>query len=321
MYIRADEWSEEVLGSEVDRFRGPRTFRYDEGPMDTTRRTFLKSTGAIAASAASLDAAKPQHELKTIGVQLYTVRTVIDSNPAKTLGQISDIGYREAECTSQNLDAIVEAMKETKLKPVSVHMEGSLWKPEAQQKRSVAFADAKMKGFEYVVYPYVPPQERAGVEGMKRLAENLNAAAKDAHANGLQVCYHNHAFEFEPMDGTTPLDVLLSSTDPKQVGLEMDIFWVVTAGRDPVELINQYHNRVHLLHLKDRMKPAKPHYNEDVPRDTFKEVGHGQIDIAAVLRAATAAPVKHYFVEQDATPGDPVESLRQSFEYLHALRF
>lgn len=289
--------------------------------MDTTRRTFLQSTTALAAGAASLQAAKPQHELKAIGVQLYTVRDVIGENPAKILTEISDIGYREAECTSQKLDTVLEAMKATRLKPVSVHLDSGLWKKEQSEKLKLAFADAKMKGFDYVVYPYVPPQERAGIEGMKRIAENLTQAAKDAHANGLQVCYHNHAFEFEPMGATTPLEVLLSNTDPKLVGLELDIFWVVTGGHDPVELIQKYRDRVHLLHLKDRDKPSEPRYNEQVPRGTFKEVGHGQIDIAAVLRAAAEAQVKHYFVEQDATPGNPVDSLRQSFEYLHALKF
>jgi sugar phosphate isomerase/epimerase len=289
--------------------------------MDTTRRTFLQSTTALAAGAASLPAAKPQHELKAIGVQLYTVRDVIGDNPPKILTQLSDIGYREAECTSEKLDTVLEAMRATKLKAVSVHLDSSLWKKEQSEKLNLAFADAKMKGFDYVVYPYVPPQERAGIEGMKRIAENLTHAAKHAHENGLLVCYHNHAFEFEPMDGTTPFEVLLSNTDPKLVGLELDIFWVVTGGHDPVELIHKYRDRVQMVHLKDRDKPAGPHYNEDVPRDTFKEVGHGQIDIAGVLRAASEAQVKHYFVEQDATPGNPVDSLKRSFEYLRALKF
>jgi sugar phosphate isomerase/epimerase len=289
--------------------------------MDTTRRTFLQGTTALAAGAVSLPGAKPQHELKAVGVQLYTVRSVIGENPAKILTAISDIGYRETECTSQSLDTVVEAMKGTKLKPVSVHLDSSLFKADQSQKRNLAFVDAKMKGFDYVVYPYVPPQERAGIEGMKKIAENLTQAGKDAQQNGLELCYHNHAFEFEPMGGTTPLEVLLSNTDPKQVGLELDIFWAVTGGHDPVELIKKYPDRVRLLHLKDRDKPAQPRYNEQVPHDTFKEVGHGQIDIAAVLRAASEAQVKHYFVEQDATPGDPVESLKQSFDYLHALKF
>jgi sugar phosphate isomerase/epimerase len=212
-------------------------------------------------------------------------------------------------------------MAETKLKPVSLHVEGNLWKAENAEKRSVAFSDAKMKGFSYLVYPYVPPQERNGVEGIKRLADNLNKSARDANANDLKVCYHNHAFEFEPVGGKTLLATLLDETDPKLVGLELDIFWVVTGGHDPLEMFTKYGNRIQLVHLKDRAKPTEPRYNENVPRDTFKEVGHGSIDIPAVLKAATDAGVKHFFVEQDATPGDPVDSLRQSYQYLQNLKF
>ena len=114
--------------------------------MDTTRRTFLQSSAALAAGAVSLPAAKPQHELKAIGVQLYTVRDVIGENPAKILTQISDIGYREAECTSQKLDEIVEAMKATKLKPVSVHIDSSLWKPEQSKKAQPGFRRCQNEG-------------------------------------------------------------------------------------------------------------------------------------------------------------------------------
>lgn len=264
---------------------------------------------------------KEQHVLKSIGVQLYTVRDVINQNPAKTLTAISDIGYREAECIGSNLDTVVAAMADTKLKPVSLHVDSNLWKPEHAERRMTAFVDAKMKGFSYVVYPYVPNQERGGMDAIKRVADNLNQGGKDAHVNDLKVCYHNHAFEFEPIGGKTLLAALMDETDPKLVGLELDIFWVVTGGHDPLELFKTYGSRIQLVHLKDRAKPSQPHYGEDVPRDTFKEVGHGSIDIPAVLKAASDAGAKHFFVEQDATPGDPVESLRQSYAYLHDLKF
>jgi sugar phosphate isomerase/epimerase len=288
--------------------------------MPPTRRNFLQTTATIAAGA-SLAYAKEQHMLKSIGFQLYTVRDVINQNPEKTLTELSDIGYREAECIGDNLENIVAAMTQTKLKPVSLHVDSNLWKSDHEEKRTSVFADAKMKGFSYVVYPYVPNQERGGMDAIKRVAENLNRGARDAHNNDLKVCYHNHAFEFEPIGGKTLLATLMEETDPKLVGLELDIFWAVTGGHDPLELFNVYGSRIQLVHLKDRAKPAQPHYNEDVPRNTFKEVGHGSIDIPAVLKAATEAGVKHFFVEQDATPGDPVESLKQSYQYLHDLTF
>jgi sugar phosphate isomerase/epimerase len=101
----------------------------------------------------------------------------------------------------------------------------------------------------------------------------------------------------------------------------MDVFWVSVAGQDPVEMLKQYKGRVPLIHLKDKATGTAVQYDEKVPAATFKEVGSGSLDFLAVLRAAEAAGVKHYFVEQDQTPGDPVDSLRKSYEFLRKVDF
>ena len=190
---------------------------------------------------------------------------------------------------------------------------------EAKLERSIA--DARERGFSYVVYPYVPPAQRAGLEGMRRLGERLNRAGEKCRAAGMALCYHNHAFEFDPREGKTPLEVLMEGTTKQLVGLELDIFWASVAGHDPAAILKQYSGRVPLIHLKGKSPGMKVQYTEAVPKAAFKEVGAGELDIPAVLRAAEAAGVKHYFVEQDQTPGDPVASLRQSYQYLHKLNF
>lgn len=101
----------------------------------------------------------------------------------------------------------------------------------------------------------------------------------------------------------------------------MDVFWVSVGGGDPVELLRRYAGRVPLIHLKDKAAGTPVQYNEAVAGTAFKEVGAGTLDFAAILRAASTAGVKHYFVEQDSTPGDPLASLRQSFDYLHGLKY
>ena len=191
--------------------------------MKISRRNFLASSAAVAGGSLLASAAKPQHALKAIGLQLYTVRDIILNNPPKVLTEISDIGYREAEVTSDNLEQIWDALKATKLKPVSLHLSPEVFKGDISH-MDIVMAAARMKGFDYAVYPYLPPDERGGLDAIKRLADNLNRAAKSANTNGIKLCYHNHAFEFEPMEGTTPLETLMKETDPKLVGLEMDIF-------------------------------------------------------------------------------------------------
>src|SRR5262249_12085660 len=110
-------------------------------------------------------------------------------------------------------------------------------------------------------------------------------------------------------------------TDPKLLGIEMDVFWVSVAGHDPVELLRKLSGRVPLLHVKDKAAGTPDRFNEGVLRTAFKEAGQGVVDWPRVLAAAKSAGVRHYFVEQDQTPGDPVESLRQSYHYLSNLDY
>ena len=286
-----------------------------------SRRSFLKAAAAIPAGGALVRAAGEEHSLKTIGVQLYTVRNVLPQKPTETLKELDQIGYREAECIHDGLDKIWTSLNDTRLKPVSMHLETTLFAPGKGGELNTVIADAKQRGFQYLVYPYVAPKERGGLDVMRNLAHTLNAAGERCRDAGLRLCYHNHAFEFQPMEGSTPFQVLMQEIKKDLVGLEMDVFWVSVGGHDPVEMLRQYSGRVPLVHLKDKAAGTAVQYNESVPRTAFKEIGSGTLDFPAILRAASAAGVQHYFVEQDATPGDPLASLRKSYDYLHALKF
>ena len=261
--------------------------------LNSSRRKFvLEAAAVIPLSRAAF--AMDKLQASNLGVQLYTVRNVITKNPRATLEAIQDIGYTEVEATYDNLDQIWSALKLTKLKPVSIHVDEKIFM-EGGERLDTALSDVKQRGFEYAVLPYIPTSKRGGADVFKRLASTLNKAGEQAKAKGLTLCYHNHAFEFQPMNGTTGLDILMSEAQKDLVYFEMDIFWVTVAGHDPVALLKQYAGRVRLLHLKDKARGGETRYNEDVPKDTFKEVGNGSIDIAAVVSAADAAGVKHYF--------------------------
>lgn len=277
------------------------------------RRSFL---GASAASALALQA----KTLKTIGVQLYTLRSILPQKPLEVLRELDQIGYREAEVIGGNLDAIWPSLKQTALKPVSIHLDTALF-TTSQDKLPAALDDARQRGIEFAVCPYIAPKDRGGVDMIRRLAGNLNKAGEACKQNGMRLCYHNHAFEFEPAEGGTLLDILMKSADPKLVSLELDIMWSSVAGVDPVSVLRKYKGRVALLHLKNVAPDIEKRYNEAVPRTAFREVGDGVIDIRAVLQAATSTGVKHFFVEQDQTPGNPVDSVRKSFQYLAKLKY
>lgn len=281
-----------------------------------TRRGFVARSAALASASKALLAWTPLTK-KNLGFQMYTVRDIIKKDPEGVLKAVHDIGYPEIEATDYgNTEEIWKAISDSGLQPVSIHVNADSFDKEDELKTKLA--DFKKRGFHYAVYPYVAPSARGGVEVYKKLAAKLNKAGEVANSNGLQLCYHNHAFEFEEMNGTTPLQILLSETQKSTLQLELDIFWVSVAGHDPVKMLAEQSTRVPLLHLKDKAAGFKTQFNEKVPDGTFKEVGNGSIDIPAVLRAANTAGVKHYFVEQDHTPGDPIDSLRQSYKYLSA---
>lgn len=119
----------------------------------------------------------------------------------------------------------------------------------------------------------------------------------------------------------TLLDVLLHEADPKLVTLELDMMWAKVAGVEPVEVLKKYGKRTTLMHLKNVKVGIPQRYNEGIPRDGFSELDKGSIEIAPVLAAASKAGVKHFFIEQDQTPGNPVDSLRQSFNFLKTVNY
>jgi sugar phosphate isomerase/epimerase len=281
-----------------------------------SRRSFLQ--GSAAATLAATAHAKT---LPVIGVQLYTVRSVLPEKPFETLKAIDAIGYREVEGTQGLLEKIAPALEGTRLQPVSIHLDSRVVTQGTDDELSRALESFKKGGYTFAVMPYLPPAERGGLDVIKKLADKLNKVGEKCRSTGLRLCYHNHAFEFEPMGGSSPFQVLMDGTDPKLMALELDLFWVSVAGRDVAATLAKYKGRVPLVHLKDKAKDTPDRFNEAVARTAFKEVGGGTIDWPKVLKAADAAGVEHYFVEQDQTPGDPLESLRQSFAFVSKLSF
>lgn len=270
----------------------------------------------------------------SLGVQLYTVRTQLEGEVEATLKAIADIGYKEVEVVRSTLAQVGPVARRLGLSPISVHVDTPLvtgnwdaWKfaraaVPADYDMAAVIRDARAQGAKYLVLPYLMAAERSGGAAYyAQLAETLNRVGEQVTKAGMTFCYHNHGFEFEPLpDGRRPLDVLMAATKPELVKLELDVFWVSVTGADPVTVLQQYKGRVPLIHLKDKAKGAPIETQESkVPPTTFMPVGSGAVDFPAVLKAAAAAGVEHYFVEQDHAQGSPIEALRTSYRYLRSL--
>jgi len=260
---------------------------------------------------------------RPIGVQLYTVRGTLMKESERVIKAIADIGYKEIEGAGRtDLIKLMPLIRQNGMRAVSCHVEVPLvtgdWdiyglKPV---ELSEAIESVKAIGVQYFTMAYINPRARGDLDFYRRTAEKMNRVGQACHKAGLQFVYHNHEFEFGGEPGQRPIDIFKERLDKKLVALELDVFWVSVAGHDPIAMLKEWKGRVALLHLKDKGKDQPVQYTEQVDRSAFKEVGSGSLDFAGLLKAAPAAGVKHYFVEQDQTPGDPLESLKKSFDYL-----
>ncbi len=135
------------------------------------------------------------------------------------------------------------------------------------------------------------------------------AIGKAAAGRGLQFTYHNHAAEFEKIDGKAALDLIFERTDARQVQMELDVYWTAKGGESPVEYIKRYANRLPQLHLKDM----------DREDGSFTELGNGCIDLAACVEAARGTICEWLIYEQDVCKRPQFESAKSSIEYLNKL--
>lgn len=272
------------------------------------RREFLGTLGALAAGAV-LPACRAPRRLDRIGVQLYTVRGEMEKDFEGTLARVAAIGYNDVEFAGYfgHTPADVRAILDRHgLAAPAVHV-GAI----APDALATALDAAHVIGHRYLVVPWIPAERRQTLDGWKRVAADFNRAAAAAQAAGVQFAYHNHDFEFTPVEGRVPYDVLLAETDAKLVQLEIDLYWITKAGHDPLAYFARWPGRVPLVHVKDSAGP---------PDHRMVDVGAGKIDFRTIFARGAQAGLRHAVVEHDEPP-DPFASIKASYDYLKRLEF
>ena len=281
---------------------------------DVSRRTFF-GTLAMAGGGLLLNACSTNGGIagptwtQTIGVQLYTVRDRLQADFEGTLGEVAAIGYREVEThdyfgrTPQQVREILDGLG---LSSPAAHI------PLARFRDDLAgvLADAAIVGHRYLVVPSLDGDLR-NPDGFRTVAAELNQYGAAARAEGIRVGYHNHDFEFAPLPGRgTGMEVLLAETDPDLVDFELDLYWVLKGGHDPLELFARHPGRFALWHVKDMADLAGS--------QRMADVGTGEVDFTAIFDRATEAGLRHFFVERD-DPSDSLASIRTSYTNLRQL--
>lgn len=280
----------------------------------TKRREFLKVSGALAIGSLLSPLSTLANNLranKPIGLQLYSLRDDLNTDPKGTLKKVAEIGYKNLEAASYNdgqvygmaPNAFRKYIEDLGLKLRSAHLGGPKYSPDNKDEAldwwKKAAEDHQKMGAEYIIKPSMPiPKTLKELDVWNSYYNDVGDIAADS---GMKFGFHNHAREFDKIEGEVMLEYMIKNTNPDTVCYELDVYWCKKGGHDPATFINNHAGRFQLLHIKDE-----------------KELGEsGEIDYQPIFEAAYRQGLDYYFVEVERYNFEPLESVRQSFHYLN----
>jgi sugar phosphate isomerase/epimerase len=315
------------------------------------RRQFIQNTALLSvASLVNKNSLFTQPKLiNKVGLGLFSIPKMLENDMEDAFAMLGKMGYKEVECygpyefstesakTSWNAitpslgfkgsgfynktaSEFLKAAKSNGITIPSMHTDlGTL-----SEKMGPLAEAAHMLGSKYVVLPSLPPESRKTLDDYKKAAEKFNKIGAAAKKEGIRFAYHNHGYGLNNVNGTMPLDIIFEQTDPDLVFFEMDIYWTVAGGADPVELVRKHKGRYKMMHLKD-MKEAKRFAGDGGDSSQWISLfpymtscGEGILDLRSIITAAKQNGAEHFFVEQDMVQS-PETALKKSIDYLKSL--
>lgn len=286
--------------------------------MSYKRRDFLKTAGmataglslsSIAANALAADFFASPNKIKAFGLQLYTLRDIIDNDPKGVLKDVASFGYKQIE-SYEGKDGMFWGMTNKEFKAYMDELGMTIISSHCDINKDFErkAAEAAEIGMKYLLSPWIGPQK--SLDDYKRFADTFNEKGKICKANGIRFAYHNHDYSFKQQDGQYPQDIMMKNTDPALVDFEMDMYWVVTAGEDPIKWMKRYPNRFTLCHVKDRAKGANGEFDSVT-------LGKGIIPYKKIVAASAALGMKYFIVEQEAYENTtPIECAKDNATYM-----
>ena len=299
------------------------------------------------AAKANPAAASPDR-LGPVGVGLFTLPKSLEKDLDGTFAMLSGLGYKEVEFfgpypfstdtakagwaeASKNLGfagsgffgrtarQVRESLDRHGLTSPSMHVELDTLRDRTEQIGEAA----QEIGWRYAGIASIPEDRRRTLDDYRRMADELNAIGQRAKPLGFKVLYHNHGYGLTPMDGQIPARVVFDRLDPSVVALEMDVFWTVAGGADPVELLDAYPRLYRLMHVKDMSRIGRFTRGGDM-QDVMSlfplmaTAGAGVLELPRILGHAKKNGVEHFYVEQDLA-ADPPTQLAASIRYLRTV--
>lgn len=255
---------------------------------------------------------------KSVGLQLYSLRDELPKDVKGTIAKVAKAGFKEVETYGFSIKDQFWGLTPAEFKkllddngltaPSGHYGLGSYLTDGNTEELKAAIAAAKVLGSEYVTIPWLDESIRKSADDYKKIAVKINEAGKLAKEAGIRLAYHNHNFEFEKQGDTTGYEILLKGTDKNLVDFELDLYWVVRSGNDPIKLFKENPGRFTMWHVKD-MDKANPALNA--------EVGTGSINFKPIFADAKLSGMKHFFIEHETNyKPNPMESVAASCAYI-----
>jgi sugar phosphate isomerase/epimerase len=289
------------------------------------RKEFLKTVSAFTAGIAMSDSLVACNNntaavKENFGIQVYTVREDIKKNPEATLAYVAKAGYTQAELYGfDDVKTFWGLRTPAQVKKIlndngmvspscHYHLKGFMYEGKIDDWKAAVEASAIL-GNEYMIVPWVEKEYRSG-EYYKKLVDLLGKASELTRAAGMKFAYHNHDFEFEKdADGSMFEETLLKTFTQEQMEFELDLYWVVYAGHNPVDWFKKYPGRFTMWHVKDLTT------NKEGKKEST-QVGDGTIDFTSIYSQRKLSGLKYGFVEQEAYTMPEEECIKRSIEYM-----
>ena len=285
-----------------------------------SRRNFIVTTGLATTAVLASPSFAFSMNKKEIGLQLYTLREELPKDVKGTLEKVAQAGYTNVETygfstkdqfwglTPKELKKILD---DNGLKAVSGHYNlGSFLYDGNTEELIASIEAAKILKSEFLTVPWVDEPFRRNIADYKKIAARVNEAAKMCKSAGLKLAYHNHDFEFQKHDGVTGYEILLKETDKDLVFFELDLYWVIHSGNDPLKLFRENPSRFKMWHVKDKDK-------DKINNDLNTEIGSGTIDFKPIFKEAKQSGMVHFFVEQENNfATSSFESIKTSCDFI-----
>ncbi|MFT4092642.1 MAG: sugar phosphate isomerase/epimerase [Niabella sp.] len=244
------------------------------------------------------------------GVQIWSLRNLISDNAAAVFKKLATTGYTFIEPAGFNLeDRTIQGFSPKELRTLAGHQGLKIYSGHFQflpEDTHAVCECAAEAGMQYIVCSYLREEQKVSIESYKAAADELNEVGALVKMYDLQLVYHNHAYEFDRLNGEIPFNLLLKNTDPQNVVFQPDLGWMVYANQSPVDYFDQYPGRFPLWHLRDI----------DAGTGASTTVGKGMVDFVTIFKKKALAGLKYPVIEVASGVDDPLQKITQSFSFV-----